>query len=181
MRYLNEQTGLAIHKYLLPINRRINRLNQGGCGVFAVAFAKAMISLGYEPRIVGVTVEDYRYNYRPEDNQSNENNIEYMRLKVGILKRTMRTYYHYMVEVDGYYFDSESFARKNRHGLIDGFEDGIETEFIEIGNTSLENLEYLSNLSFQWNNNYDRMQNGLVKQYVYAFQQAFENQLQAVA
>lgn len=149
-----------IVKKLRPVNKQISNLNYGGCGVFAVALAKQLISLGFDAKIIGLEFSDsWAIDHAKKNYAHNCEKLHYGRVNnikandVGV-----ETNNHYCVQVEDIYLDSTGYSLQDENGEL-----YLTQEYCTIiGEVDLIDFEYISmvkNPKNLWNNDYDRTQN----------------------
>jgi len=161
---MTKKLAMSLRKEVLPINRKVSRLNFGGCGVFAVHFARMLQDIGFKDVVITSmevdSIDSYR-NYHPT-------NLECLRevMKGNGSARNIETYYHYMVRVGKWYFDSETATKQIGDEGVDVMVDGDEDFYFPIGDYNIEDIAFANKFQFLWNDEYDRGQNVIVKNFI---------------
>lgn len=162
MKRMTESFAQFLSSAVDDINQEIELLNHGGCGIFAVQFARLLQELGYE----NVVIVGMQTNADEIDRSFHKHNLEMLRdARANNYKPCdVRAYNHYMVKVGNWFFDSENAAKKTEKWLdIYVYDDKVR--YYPVGDHSVEDMEFANKFAFLWNNEYNRRQNKKVESF----------------
>ncbi len=160
------------------INNLIPHINAGGCGVFACLFAEKMNELGYDAKVIELTMLHpdlfslmfgHNPNYFKEHHQANITNIhkaEVRNLRPDTLDISMSD--HYCVKIDTFFFDSTMFYETSEDTVLLDKDEISSEEFSCLGEIPLPEMEYVSlkNRGNLWNDDYNPSNNEKMKQFI---------------
>ena len=160
---------------LLPINRKIPHINQGGCGAYAAILAKTFIKHGFDAKIIelapiqlglweilnDITPKFFKDNFKHTLHELNDCRVNKKTpndLALGV---------HIVTEVDGYCFDSNSVTHNSDNETITLTDKiGRSVDFAIIGELPLNDLYYVSVTNrgnSTWNDLYNADNNSLLE------------------
>lgn len=153
---------------MLPINLEIPCLNRGGCGVYAAIFAEEMQSLGYSPKVIELNIDSWFADYSTCNYKSmfseNIKNIErVMNANSAPNSTDIHIATHLCVQIDEFYFDSNSFGIKTGDNVTLG-----NYTFDVIGEIPIKDIDYISiqKRGSVWNEDYNPKYNAAIKEYI---------------
>lgn len=127
---------------------KIPKINQGGCGIFAIKMAKELKKLGYSPNIVIID--------RGVENVNNKKEILNRvtnKERVGSYEKRQTSFCHCCVEIGGLYFDGLHIGLS----LMERW-----NSYIFSGNYTIEEMEIALKVG-GWNSSYDRRKNRMLQ------------------
>ena len=142
---------LKVMYYYLDLN--VRSINNGGCGIFALMFYKAIKPFFINSKIVVKDYSNSKFGYRIDKINSIMNNNPFdTNNKEGIV------FPHILIDIDGFLFDGE--INTLSYSLYDKEE--IYAEMSIYGEITQEQLEFIIKHG-RWNSDYCRTQNKLIE------------------
>jgi hypothetical protein len=152
---------------LFPINKRIKRINSGGCGIFAVALCRELLKRGIKAKTI--TFEEHYVN--EWDKKEYKNVLHNLRRSKELKIEPYRgAHSHYMVKVGPYVIDSRgAFKIKsiNKKGTLSKrieYTPCFSQELFLLGTIPVDDLNYLNSMGWAWNDAFRRSSKRFVEQ-----------------
>ena len=161
----NKITPQEISDMLFPINRKIKNINNGGCGIFAVALHKELLRHGITSRIVAFEDEAVFHWTRKEYRNSVIPKLRRARLAKRQPDRGAHA--HYMVKIGKYAIDSRGCfeIQSNAIGKYITYPPAWCT-LDALGTIGVEDMEYLTRFKWAWNDAFRRTSKGSIKKLI---------------
>lgn len=143
MKRFTKDRAELLHKLLIKVNKEIEDINSGGCGLFAYYLSGLLAEKGYRSEIICL---DRQYSECARNHRSNLRSIARRD------KNSTFIYTHICVKIGNYLIDSDT-LEESRKKHVFSFGDQV------LGKISRNDLKFLNSLKDQWNIFYDRSQN----------------------